>query len=136
MYDQSFSEFTLLRMLRKSDFRDHSDLYDDNYKNNCVSAAADAAHTNFQGITPLTVFSRNGKNVYQVVDLSSELTLRKITLNIRRKTRIRQPDRQSIIANLKLLLAEGVPFRLYRLDIRSFYESFDTSEVIRAVNEI
>lgn len=136
MYDQSFSEFTLLRMLRKSDFRDHSDLYDDNYKNNCVSAAANAAHTNFQGITPLTVFSRNGKNVYQVVDLSSELTLRKITLNIRRKTRIRQPDRQSIIANLKLLLAEGVPFRLYRLDIRSFYESFDTSEVIRAVNEI
>nr|WP_186043515.1 antiviral reverse transcriptase Drt3a [Burkholderia gladioli] len=136
MYDQSFSEFTLLRMLRKSDFRDHSDLYDDNHKKNCISAAANAARTNFQGVIPLAAFKKNGKSVYQVADLSSELTLRKITLNIRRKTRVRQPDRQSIVANLKLLLTEGIPFRLYRLDIKSFYESFDTSEVIRAVNEI
>lgn len=136
MYDQSFSEFTLLRMLRKSDFRDHSDLYDNNYKNNCIRTAANAAHANFQGISPLMMFSKNGKKIYQVVDLSNELALRKITLNIRRKTGVRQPDRQSIVANLKLLLTEGVPFRLYRLDIKSFYESFDTSEVIRAVNDI
>ncbi|VBT18335.1 phage-related reverse transcriptase/maturase family protein [Burkholderia pseudomallei] len=136
MYDQSFSEFTLLRMLRKSDFRDHSDLYDETHRNNYIRVAAHAAHTDFQGLNPLQAFVSNGKAIYQVTDLPSKLILRKITFNIQRKTGVRQPDRQSIVANLKLLLTEGVPFRIYRLDIRSFYESFVTSDVIKVINGI
>src|SRR6185437_14507468 len=68
----------------------------------------------------------SGRVIFEITRICM-MTLRKIALNILRKSRIRQPDRQSIVANLKSLLTEGVPFRLYRLDIRSFYESLDTS---------
>jgi hypothetical protein len=49
---------------------------------------------------------------------------------------VRQPDRQMIISSLKHLLAEGTPFRIYRLDIKSFYESFVTADVLRVINEL
>lgn len=135
MYDQSFSPATLARLVRKSDFRDFPTIYDDSVKQARIQAASDIAHSDFDGRNPLMSFTKSGKNIYHTLNLSDELVLRKVTLNLRRVTKMRQPDRQSIISNLKHLLAEGTPFRVYRLDISAFYESFITTDVIKKIND-
>ncbi|MDE1183478.1 antiviral reverse transcriptase Drt3a [Paraburkholderia sp.] len=136
MYDQSFSPATLGRLLRKSDFHDFPTIYDDAVKIARIQAASDLAHADFSGVNPLTFFVKANKRIHHATSLSAELVLRKITLNLRRVTSVRHPDRQMIVSSLRHLLTEGTPFRIYRLDIKSFYESFVTNDVIATINEI
>lgn len=136
VYDQSFSPATLARLIRKSDFRDFPAIYNDAEKSARIQAASDLAHSDFAGVNPLSFFVKGNKRINHTTSLSTELVLRKVTLNLRRVTSIRQPDRQMIVSSLRHLLAEGTPFRIYRLDITSFYESFGTSDVIETINAI
>lgn len=136
VYDQSFSPATLARLIRKSDFRDFPTIYNDAIKIARIQAASDLAHTDFAGVNPLSSFVKSGKRVHHTTTLPVELVLRKVTLNLRRVTNVRQPDRQMIVSSLRHLLAEGTPFRIYRLDIKSFYESFVTPDIIRTINGI
>jgi hypothetical protein len=136
VYDQSFSPATLARLIRKSDFRDFPTIYSDTAKSALIQAASDLAHTDFAGFIPISFFVKGGKRIHHTTDLSAELVLRKVTLNLRRTTNVRQPDRQMIVSSLRHLLAEGTPFRIYRLDIKSFYESFVTPDVIGTINGI
>jgi len=136
VYDQSFSPATLARLVRKSDFRDFPTLYDDTVKLAQIQAASHLAHADFAGVNPLSFFVKGGKRIHHTTSLPTELVLRKVTLNLRRATSVRQPDRQMIVSSLMHLLAEGTPFRIYRLDIKSFYESFVTPDVIGTINAI
>jgi len=66
----------------------------------------------------------------------SGLVLRKIDANIKRSIKIPSASRDSIIANIRSLLSEGVAYRVYRLDVKSFYESFSASEIIASISNI
>ncbi len=69
-------------------------------------------------------------------NLWDEMVARKLCSNIKNTTRATSQARSNIVSNLYLLLQEGVPYRVYRLDIKSFYESFVTADVISKVNEL
>lgn len=61
---------------------------------------------------------------------------RKLLLNLKRCTSLVADGRSQIVKNLKLLLEEGVPYRIYRLDIRSFFESFQRKHIFDTLSSI
>lgn len=129
-YDNSFSSETLLLMLRKSDFFDNRSLHDENFKNSIIDMAVKSAHSLFNGTFPLIKFPLHGKTIYSIDSLPNKLVLRKIYHNINYNVSINPTGRDLVVHNLHRLVGEGVPYRLYRLDIKKFYESFSTKAVI------
>ncbi|HYE37503.1 antiviral reverse transcriptase Drt3a [Methylocaldum sp.] len=136
MHDHSFNRASISRALRKSDFRKNKSLYVEANKLAILDSAVISAQTAYSGSNPLTYFERGDKRIYRANHLTHELVLRQVNSNIKRLTRIRQPNRESIVEILTHLVSEGVPYRLYRLDIESFYESFSTDEVFKTVSSL
>lgn len=136
MYDQSFNEITLARALRKSDFVAHPRLKNDAYRQSQIKSAVATAIRTYSGRTPLIKFHLNGKWIYRFRYLKDELVARHLCANLKRVVRIRPQSREFVIANLAHLLSEGVPYRVYRLDIRNFYESFHVQDVTEALSAI
>lgn len=137
MYDQSFSKKTLARVLQKHDFNHVPISARDVYREELLDRALASALSNFNSPNlPLSVFQLFKKNVYQLPKIEDELVARKLTQNLKRFVIPPKEGRTQIVSNLALLLSEGVPYRVYRLDVRSFYESFDRSEVVGALNQL
>ena len=137
MHDQSFCRKTLERVLRKHDFRNVPVASHKALREAVLTDAATSAATSFNAPTnPLTSFPLRGKQVYRLVGVQDELVLRQLVRNVKRCMPRASDGRSKIVTNLGLLLAEGVPYRVYRLDVRSFYESFQKHEVLSALNEL
>jgi hypothetical protein len=124
MYDFSFDQRSLEREFLRSDFLRRSDLMDQTVRDPIVSSAVREASIGFPYLRFDSTKLR-GKPVYQLNLLSHDLILRKLSRNIRVLTRVKQADRETIVKSLISQLSEGVPFRVYKLDIRQYYESFD-----------
>jgi Reverse transcriptase (RNA-dependent DNA polymerase) len=137
MYDQSFSKKTLARVIQKRDFNCVPIPARDAFREALLDGALASALSNFNSPNPpLETFPLFSKSVYQLSKLEDELVARKLTQNLRRFVSSSAEGRSQIVKNLALLLSEGVPYRVYRLDIRSFYESFQKSEVIRELHQL
>lgn len=136
-FDQSFCKKTLERVLYKSDFRGIPALAQDNFREQLLSQALVSAMSHFDPPTaPLIGFPLKGKTVYRLARHQDELVERKLRLNLKKSTSLSVDGRSQIVRNLKLLLEEGVPYRIYRLDIRSFFESFEKSHIFDTVSSI
>ena len=136
MYDQSFNANSLDREIRKSDFRKYRALHNESERQKHVLDACGRGTTGFTDLSAFAISSIRGKNVVKIPKFSDELTLRKINENITKIAKIRKADRDSIIANIEVLLTEGVQYRIYRLDIKSFYESISFSEVSKRIESV
>lgn len=136
-YDQSFCIKTLERVLCKRDFLGVSAANQTAWRDHLLSQALASATSYFDPPSiPLTGFPLKGKTVYRLASHQDELIERKLRLNLRRCASLITDGRSQIVKNLKLLLEEGVPYRVYRLDIRSFYESFQKPHVLATVASI
>lgn len=78
-----------------------------------------------------------GDNVALSVHSTPHLVvLRCLNQIIRRAVEIQPSDRDTIVRRLITVLTEGVPHRLYKFDIRKFFDSIDTLELFgRLSNE-
>lgn len=133
MYDFAFDKRNLNREFVRADFKADPQLIDEGYRSGIVEAALGQAA---DGLTSLSLAKTilRGKPVYQLHHLSQAIVLRKFARNIRRLTRVKQADRSTIIKCLKQLLSEGHCFRVYKLDLRSFYESIDREDIERQLS--
>lgn len=140
MYDQSFSRSALERALWKRDFHNVSVATQAAFKELQLTTAQAAALSHFNGPTnPLSAFPLRGKQIYRFASLPHELVARKLRSDLRHVTKPTISGRAKIVGSLRLLLKEGVPYRIYRLDIKSFYESFssfDIEERIRSIQSL
>lgn len=123
MHDQSFNLNSLARELRKSDFIEDKRLRNPMYKDKQIARAVERATVGFDGYSFLEQVSKKGKSVYFIRDFPDELILRKICSNIIKVLPIVYPSRDQLVSNIKNLISEGVSYRIYRLDLKSFYES-------------
>lgn len=132
MYNSAFTKKTLARELRRKDFiKDKSLLspltlellIENSYKSKC---------DNLNSLSFLRESHRR-KPVYKAANLENELVIRKINRNIKALTKVRQADRNQIVQSLIRLLKETSPYRIYRLDIKSFYESIDLESLYKRV---
>ncbi|MGB4489313.1 MAG: antiviral reverse transcriptase Drt3a [Pseudomonas veronii] len=131
MYDQSFNFKTISRELRKSDFTYKPRLRDKKVKEHEVSLALSKASDKWDLAKSLLVSQIRGKFIYRAASFSDELILRKLNRNLIEQANLRETNRDSIVANIKEILREGIEYRVYRLDIKSFYESID---MVRALD--
>ncbi|AJE20012.1 Phage-related reverse transcriptase/maturase family protein [Azotobacter chroococcum NCIMB 8003] len=136
MFDQSFNQVSISRMLKKSDFLSTPRLRNPSIKAQKIEAAIERARQGFSGITFLSETKVKKKTIYRIENFSDELVLRKINTNIKNLIKIPNTSRDTITANIKSLLSEGVAYKIYRLDIKGYYESFDTAEVISTISSM
>jgi Reverse transcriptase (RNA-dependent DNA polymerase) len=130
MFDQSFCALTLGRLLRPSDYRKHPQLANLISRGLLLRSAQDVAHNLFSGRNPFTRLKLKRKEAYITTDIADSLVVRKISENLLHVAKVKHPNRNSIVENLKHFLMEGVPYQVFRLDLVSFYESFDTEDVV------
>lgn len=136
MYDQSHSVNALKGVLRKRDFlpvKGHSAAAVDEYRRTLLEQSFKSAATDFEGKNPIEVFHLKKKSTYRIKNLADDVVVRKLSKNLARFINQSQRGRNFAIENLSRLLEEGVPYRLYRLDIKSFYESFTKEELLAKV---
>lgn len=133
-FDQSFCKKTLERVLRKVDFLGIPATGQAAFRDQLLSQALSSAAAYFDPPSaPLTSFPLRGKTVYRLARHQDELVERKLRLNLKQSTSLALEGRSQIVSNLRLLLEEGVPYRVYRLDIQSFYESFQRQHVLDVI---
>jgi len=136
-FDQSFCRKTLERVLWKRDFLGIPIVGQTAFRDQLLSQALLSATSYFDPPSaPLTGFSLRGKTVYRLARHQDELVERKLRLNLKKCASLAVEGRSQIVKNLKLLLEEGIPYRIYRLDIRSFFESFQKQHVLDIVASI
>lgn len=136
-FDQSFCRTTLSQVLCKRDFRRVPKHGQDMFREALLAQAIHRASVGFAHTQqPLLSFPLKGKTVYRLAETSDELVLRKLTLNLKACSSLLLESRVQIVRCLSLLLEEGVPYRVYRLDIRSFFESFDTTHILKTIGEL
>ena len=137
MYDQSFNRRTLERMLQKGDFLHIPKASHDTFKSQNVTKAEAAALSKFGApLNPLSSFPLKNKTVFHAPQLENELVIRKLSFNLKKLFKSRNRGRSSIVKSLSLLLEEGIPMRVYRLDVQSFYESFQDAEVKSKIDSL
>jgi len=136
MYDQSFNAKSLERQIRKSDFTKLRQLRDANYRAREIEKSCDRSKYPLSNFDSFKLNKIGKKTVCKVTKYSDELFLRKLNNNLIELARIRNVDRDSIIERIKTILKEGTEYRVYRLDIKSFYESIPTPILIEKIDRI
>lgn len=130
MYDHSYNLNTLTNVLRKGDFPKNMTLSSMNaFRISTANAATQSALNIFNGINPITIFHLKKKSAYKIEKLEDDLVVRKLSLNLKQITKTSSRGRSFLVTNLRHFLEEGVPYKVYRLDIKSFYESFVAEEI-------
>ena len=130
MDDQAFTPRTLAGLLRQSDRIAHPSIKDPSSAKTVLKAAARLARQEpvLLGGKMSTSLVR-GKRVNVVTDLSLELVLRKLNSNLRLALRLRDRSRDTLVRTLCEALRDSCAYVLFRLDIKSFYESVDSGRV-------
>lgn len=136
MYNQSFGASILLKNLRKTDFYDDNNLYDKSHRESVGVSAEKSAHSEFKGENPFRTFHLNGKQLYKIEGLDNNLIVRHIDRNLRKSLGKRIFSRDFIISTTSKLLGESIPYRVYRLDIKSFFESIDHEFLKHEINTL
>lgn len=128
MYDSAFDYRGLERMLKRADFRHHANLLDPEYRKPIIDAAVRQAGGGFDNFY-LDYSEVKGRFLYQPRTIPVDIILRKLSQNIKILTGVRQSDRETVIKSLIALFAEGHAFRVYKFDLKNFYESVDLTKV-------
>jgi hypothetical protein len=80
--------------------------------------------------SPFSKSLRGGKPVFTASTCTDEFALRKLNDNVRRLYNVAPANRYEIVAQVKLLLNDRMPFFVLRFDVKNFYESINRSQLI------
>lgn len=129
MYDPTIHTKTIARCLTEADFAADKQLFDVTYKKQKIEEAVAIGKMGFSNVQLKRSLLR-GKYVYQLARFSDLLVARLLTSNIRRVTVVKQDNRQFIVTCIKTLMSNGGAFRVYKYDIKSFYETVSTDNML------
>jgi len=139
MYDHSYSINALKGVLQKRDFhsvRGQTAANVNAHRKALLDKAFKSASTNFGGKNPIDIFHLKKKSTYRIKDPGDDLVIRKLSKNLSGYVEASSRGRDFVISNLQLHLEEGVPYRLYRLDVKSFYESFSQEDILARITSL
>ncbi|HEV2600649.1 antiviral reverse transcriptase Drt3a [Sphingopyxis sp.] len=122
MYDPTIHARTLARHFLPGDFVADPSLLNKDNRQAVIDSAAEIGRNGFATVSFLNSKLR-GKHIHQVTDIAQLLVLRHVSKNIRYITGAKQDDRQFLIECIRTMLREGTAYRVYKFDIKSFYEN-------------
>jgi hypothetical protein len=128
--DQAFAIHTLRACVRRIDFFNFPHLKNPSALDAEIAAAIAFLDEPSAHISEVLYSTLRGKPVARASTYRAALALRKVDLNLRYCAGDVAEDRREVVLSLKGILAEGVPYRLYKLDVRKFFESTDPSYVL------
>lgn len=123
MYNSAFSAISLRGELKSKDFQAARKEDLNAWLVDQVQKAVEISVDGFEACMSLRQEFRKGKAVWVVESLPQQLVIRKISNNIRRLTWVKQASRDIIVGDLIGFLKSDINYRIYKLDIQSFYES-------------
>jgi len=131
--EQTFSAEEIDSRVRQSDFRNYRTILSKDTRETLVSDAVNIASACFAPACGLKYRVRKGRIVCFIDNYPSILVLRKISENLATVSNAYPSERSRIIKVLTLVLREETSYRIYRLDVRRFFESLSKSTVLAAV---
>ncbi|HGY8848465.1 TPA: antiviral reverse transcriptase Drt3a, partial [Escherichia coli] len=99
-----------------------------------ISDAVLIANENFRSGVSVKKLNIKGRCVYTASCLKEKIILRHCNANLKCLESLRPKQRNTIISELKIYLEEGTPFKIYRLDIKSFFESIDLPQLFQLLH--
>ncbi len=132
---QAFSFNSLKKYVRPQDFDDDS-LNDEDILESRVRDAVALAEDGFNFQTSAKAIVVNGKQAFSTTSLDEKLVLRKVVSNIRSCFDLPFSHRDKISSELCCFIKEGVKYRLYRLDITSFFESISLEVISSSLSSL
>lgn len=130
MIDKSFNRATIARRLLPEDFHKDPELQDDEKRIELVQKALSRSDDSHNFCPTISSHQSSTKTIYSIDDLADKLILRHCARVIRASLHKKSKPRNKIISELCGYLAEGSRFRVYKLDIKSFFESCNTDAVL------
>lgn len=134
MYTCTFGLKSLSQMIRKSDFSKDSKLKCNKHIENTLMEAVQIAKLGFANAPPMLQTYRTGRTLYQVTHFPTELVLRKAAKNLEILFEVKQSNRTEIIQKIHMFCKENIPFKVIRLDIKSFYSSINQAKLCKILD--
>jgi hypothetical protein len=135
MSNQAFSTSALARCLTKSDFYDDQRLSEDDYRSDVLAYAFQLSQCEPTAEVSITKVKIGKKTGYTAGNIASKLILRRCKNNIQASYKIKTSNRQAISREIPIYLKEGTPYRIYRLDIKSFFENIPQKTILNSLEE-
>lgn len=76
------------------------------------------------------------KNIFIADHSHKKIIFKKLSINIAKCSQIKPQKRNFITSNIKNFLIESNPYKIYRYDIKSFFESFNKELIIKEVSSL
>lgn len=120
--------------VRKSDFYFDPSLKDATNLTNSIQEAARILAAPSKLSEKIAYSNSGGKAVARATDHASTIALRMLNRGIF-DGRQASGNRDDIVLALRAIISEQVPFSIIKLDVRSFYESFDSNHIHNHLGE-
>lgn len=127
MTSQAISPKTLGQCIYESDIYNCVDILDPEKKKELIDSAYSSSLSSELSFSTVQI-KRNGKSCYTLKDFDQVLLSRSLANNLR-KVLDKSKSRNQISRQLVQHLKEGTSYRIYRLDIKSFFESVEFSTI-------
>ncbi|PCD90067.1 antiviral reverse transcriptase Drt3a [Vibrio mediterranei] len=127
MTSLAISPKTLGKCIYEGDIYNCVDILDPEKKKELIDSAYSASLSSELSFSTVQI-KRNGKSCYTLKDFDQVLISRNLANNLR-KVLDKSKSRNQISRQLVQHLKEGTSYRIYRLDIKSFFESVEFSTI-------
>jgi hypothetical protein len=121
--EQAFDSGGLGFEVRQSDFRRYRKVLSKGTKDQLIADAVASAANNFNGSCGLRYLRKGSRDICVTDSYPITLVLRKIASNLGGITKTGPSERNRLIKVLLLFLNQEIQFRLYRFDVRRFFDS-------------
>lgn len=131
MNRQPFTSSALKRNLSESEKAYYFKKNNSDELESLISDAVLIANENFRSGVSVKKLNIKGRCVYTASCLKEKIILRHCNANLKCLESLLPKQRNTIINELKIYLKEGTPFKIYRLDIKSFFESINLPQLFQ-----
>ncbi len=133
MLDQTITAKSLFRLLKASDSAGYSMGKTRDEKLNILGNISSEINDDTFQFSTFETFKRNGNFVFKTKSINDEFAIRKVNSNLKRIFKVRQTDRQTVVNQIKILLEEGTPYHIVKLDIKGFFESLKRKRILNRI---
>lgn len=133
---QAFNEATLSRHFTKDDFYNDPSLAEDEYRRDLISQSVSQSNLIFQNGIEYNSFLLGKKKGFSLSSLPQKIVLRTCSTHLKRAFPRYNKSRSQIARELRSFLAEGTPYNIFRLDLKSFFENIKKNELDIKINDL